>query len=108
MRRALGRLSPSNMNFLSLGLNKYESIIRKLQELEEPYLLIDDGTIIDALEPDPAHVVFDYSKHGLNPLKGMDYFRALDFMSLINAIYPEGRETLTRKDFEHGSAAAVA
>jgi hypothetical protein len=64
------------------------------------FLFIDDGPLIDALElPSRRKVVrFDYSKHHFNPVHEMDYRRAREFVSVIDAIFPEGENTLTKKN----------
>jgi hypothetical protein len=83
------------MNHLILGTaDKTEYILEKL---EAPYLLIDDGSVIDRVKG----LVFDPKKHCLNPLNGMNYRRARDFISLMGAIFPEGANTLTRKNSDH-------
>jgi hypothetical protein len=65
-----------------------------------PFLFIDDGPLIDQLViPERRKVTrFDVTKHHLNPLHGMDYRRAREFVSVINAVFPEGESTLTRKN----------
>jgi len=64
------------------------------------FLFIDDGPLIDALPLPPRRKVtyFDASKHHLNPLNGMDYRRAREFVSVMGAVFPEGKDTLTRKN----------
>lgn len=70
-----------------------------LDHLPSSFLLIDDGPMIDALTFKRRRITkFDHKTHSLNPLKGMDYKRARDFMALINSIFPEGESTLTRKN----------
>jgi hypothetical protein len=68
-----------------------------------PFLFIDDGPLIDALEiPSRRKVTrFDVSKHHLNPLHGMNYLRARQFMAVNGAIYPFGAETLRRMDSDY-------
>ena len=83
------------MNSLHVGTNKTFDI-----DFSSNFLLIDDGTIIDSLHIPTRRSVthFDVSKHCLNPLQGMDYRRARNFVSIINAIFPEGENTLARKN----------
>lgn len=63
-------------------------------------LIVDDGPVIDSLTIPPGRKVtrLDLRKHHLNPLEGMNYKRARDFISILDAIYPEGLNTLTRKN----------
>lgn len=84
------------MNALLVGTKK-EPI---LSYLPDTFLLIDDGELIDAIEIPPRKDVtlFDVSRHSFNPLKDMDYRRARDFISVLDAIFPEGEGTLTRKN----------
>lgn len=83
------------MNALIIGSNKGPL----LQHLPDQYLLIDDGPLIDALDL-PARravTVLDLAKHTFNPLKDMDYLRAREFVDVLNAVFPEGESTLTRR-----------
>ncbi len=82
---------------LILGTDKTATI---LEHLPESFLLIDDGPVIDALTlPARRRVTrLDLSHHALNPLKGMDYLKARQFVAIINAVFPEGESTLTRKN----------
>lgn len=63
------------------------------------FLLIDDGSIIDRLDlPTRRKVIeFDVTKHSFNPVRGIDYARARDFVSILDAVFPEGDSTLTKK-----------
>lgn len=89
------RATMKSMNTLLVGASdKTEAILSRLQE---PYLLIDDGPIIEAVESKKGFH-FDPEKHSIDVLKGMDYRRARDFVALINAVFPEGESTLTRKN----------
>jgi len=83
------------MNTLILGSAKGPI----LDHLPDTFLLIDDGPIIDALQlPErKAVTVFDPAHHAFNPLKDMTYLRARAFVDLINAAFPEGESTLTRR-----------
>ena len=86
---------PRPMNTLILGSAKGPI----LDHLPDTFLLIDDGPIIDALQlPErKAVTVFDPAHHAFNPLKDMTYLRARAFVDLINAAFPEGESTLTRR-----------
>ena len=86
---------PRPMNTLILGSAKGPI----LDHLPDTFLLIDDGPIIDALQlPERRAVtVFDPGHHAFNPLKDMTYLRARAFVDLINAAFPEGESTLTRR-----------
>lgn len=70
-----------------------------IRHLPDKFLFIDDGALIDQLTLPKRRkvVVLDVFKHSLNPLKGIDYKRAREFLSLLNAIFPEGESTLTRR-----------
>jgi hypothetical protein len=83
------------MNTLIVGTDK--SDISK--NLPTEFMMIDDGAIIDTLTFPPTFAVneLDLSFHAFNPLKNIDYKRACDFVSLINALFPEGEQTLTRR-----------
>jgi hypothetical protein len=71
-----------------------------LENLPETFLIIDDGPLIDRLTLPKRRKVtrFDPSKHSFNPLKDIDYRKARNFISLLDAVFPEGAETLTRKN----------
>jgi hypothetical protein len=83
------------MNSLIVGSDK--SDISTL--LPPRFLLIDDGPLIDSLDFPPTWKVthLDISEHVLNPLSGIDYRRARDFVSVLDAVFPEGDSTLTKK-----------
>jgi hypothetical protein len=84
------------MNALLLGVgDKTKQILERLQP---PCLLIDDGPIIDAIKPRKSFVYFDVHEHSVDVLNGMNYRRARDFLSLLNVAFPEGENTLTRKN----------
>lgn len=84
------------MNALVIGTHKAAI----LQHATERFLFIDDGPLIDALKlPERLKVVrFDVGKHRLNPLQGMDYKRAREFIAVLGAVFPEGESTLTKKN----------
>lgn len=68
-----------------------------LPELDPPFLLIDDD--IDIPIPKNRKVtIFDFTKHSFNPLRGMDYLKAREFVSILDAVFPEGENTLTKKN----------
>lgn len=95
------------MNYLAVGADAPQLVLSKL-DFTKPLLLIDDGPAIDALtEPlieaanrpnKPRVTLFDPHEHSFNPLKGMDYRKARDFLSLLDATFPEGQNTLTKKN----------
>jgi hypothetical protein len=66
-----------------------------LAEVRGPFLLLDDGPLIEQL---PTRKVFDVTKHSINILKGVDYRRARDLVAITDAIYPEGANTLSKKN----------
>jgi hypothetical protein len=80
------------MNSLIVGAGDKTDAI--LSRLDAPYLLIDDGPIIDCIKRKP----FNTTRHSFDILKGMDYRRARDFISVLDAVFPEGANTLTRKN----------
>lgn len=78
------------MNLLLVGRDKV------LPPLDPPFLLIDDE--IDLPIPKNRKVtVLDFTKHSFNPLRGMDYKKAREFISVLDAVFPEGENTLTKK-----------
>ncbi len=83
------------MNVLIVGTDKTDTI---LEHLPSSFLLIDDE--IDWLTIPPRRKVtrFDVTKHHFNPLKDMDFRKARDFISVLDAIFPEGQNTLTKKN----------
>lgn len=84
------------MNALIVGTNKQPI----LQNLPDAFLLIDDGDLIDAIDLPARRAVtnFDPANHSFDPLKGMTYRRARDFINVLDAVFPEGESTLTRKN----------
>lgn len=84
------------MNVLVIGRDK-TAILDHLPKGH--FLIIDDGPIIDALTL-PARrsvTVFDPAKHSFNPLKDMSYRKARDFIAVLDAVFPEGESTLTKR-----------
>lgn len=79
------------MNTVVVGLDKAPL----LRHLPEEFLIIDDGTIIDQIHRRARR--FDIEKHAFNPLKDMTYQRARTFLDVLNAVFPEGDNTLTRR-----------
>jgi hypothetical protein len=86
------------MNEIIVGADKTPII--ECIDFETNFLLIDDGPLIDALKIPPRRKVirFDVGKHRFNPLHGMDYRRAREFVAVLDAIFPEGGSTLTKKN----------
>ncbi|MEK7992878.1 MAG: hypothetical protein AAB403_03640 [Planctomycetota bacterium] len=85
------------MNELTVGADKTPFLSCKLSG---NVLFIDDGSLIDQLTI-PARKkpkYFDIARHHINPLDGMDYKRAREFVSVMDAVYPEGESTLTKKN----------
>ena len=83
------------MNSLTVGTHKKPLI----GNLPDRFLLIDDGELIDQVQLPPRRkaVHFDVSKHSFNPMKDMTYFRAREFISIFNSVFPEGESTLTKR-----------
>lgn len=79
------------MNTLFLGSGDFSADIRARRE--RPYLLITDTPIQGV-----RGQVFEYERHSIDVLSGMNYRRACDFVALINEAFPEGENTLTRKN----------
>jgi hypothetical protein len=84
------------MNTLIVGSDK-EPL---LHHLPDKFLFIDDGPLIDTLDMPTrrAVTVFDPTKHSFNPLKDMSYLKARDFLDVLNAAFPEGDSTLTKRN----------
>lgn len=85
------------MNALIVGTDK-KPILDLLGS--SPFLLIDDGPLIDKLSLPQRRkvVIFDIKRHHLNPLHKLDYLRAREFVAVIDAVFPEGADTLTKKN----------
>lgn len=86
------------MNTLIIGADK--AAILEQMDFSSSFLLIDDGPLIDALSIPPRKKVthFDVHEHHLNPLHKMDYRRAREFVAVLDAVFPEGADTLTKKN----------
>jgi hypothetical protein len=71
-----------------------------LSHLPESFLFIDDGPLIDAITLPKRRKItrLDFSQHSFNPLKGMDYQKARQFITVLDAVFPEGANTLTKKN----------
>lgn len=83
------------MNVLIVGTNKSDI----LEHLPPTFLIVDDGTLIDRIPCDPEEdTVLDLSRHSFNPLQDMDYYHAQQFISVLNAAFPKGAETLTKQN----------
>lgn len=83
------------MNTLIVGNDKTPL----LHYLPDRFLLIDDGPMADQLDIPERRAVthFNVQEHTFNPLKDMSYKRARDFVGVLNAVFPEGDNTLTRR-----------
>ena len=68
---------------------------RLLELASEPFLLIDDGPIVEQFLAAKPAKLFDIAKHDFNPLKNIDYKRARDIAAAIYTANPEGKDTLT-------------
>lgn len=82
---------------LILGTDKAETI---LDTHPNRFLLIDDGPLLDAITFPKSHRLtrFDVATHSFNPLRGMDYLKARQFIEIIGAVFPQGENTLTKKN----------
>jgi hypothetical protein len=83
------------MNALTVGFDKTPL----LHYLPKQFLLIDDGPLIDQLDLPHTKAItfFDVDKHTFNPLKDIDYRRAREFLGVLDAVFPEGANTLTKR-----------
>lgn len=86
---------PQPMNLLLVGTADKTDLI--LEHLPSSYLLIDDGTTIDALTLPPRRKVtyFDVAKHSFNPVQGINHLGARELATTIYALSPQGDGTLT-------------
>lgn len=73
-----------------------------LEHLPSTFLFIDDGELISRLTfPRRRRVTrLDFSKHSVNPIRNIDYFKAVGFTEILKSAYPEGPNTLTKATFE--------
>lgn len=91
------------MNFLSVGRDKSVLIDDIVACKPARFLIIDDGPLIDELLrrftfPKNWRVTeFDHHKHTFNPLKGISYQTARNFVETIDALFPAGSATLTKE-----------
>ncbi len=87
------------MNSLLLGTDTAGAIIDRI-DFSEPFLLLDDGPIIDVLTvPKKGKVTkFAVEDHSIDPLNRIDFQRAMNFVAIMDAIFPEGQNTLTKKN----------
>jgi hypothetical protein len=79
------------MNALIVGANK-TTILDHLPEGD--FLMIDDGPIIEKLRYRGRK--FDVLRNSFNPLKDLSYRTAREFVAVLNAVFPEGENTLTK------------
>lgn len=87
-----GSSHPSPMNLLVVGTDKSELV----KHLPDHFLFIGDKA--DFPVPKRVKVTrLNLSTHSYNPLKGMNYKKARDFISILDAVFPEGANTLTKK-----------
>lgn len=84
------------MNALIVGSRK-TAILEHIPDGD--FLLIDDGPIIDQIDQIHRRArLFDVAKHSFNPLKDISYRKAREFISVIDAAFPEGENTLTNRN----------
>lgn len=81
------------MNKLVLGTNKTELYT----DLTEPFLLVVDELPDFDFPSQKKTIYLDLERHNLNPLQDIDYLRATDLLSVLDAVFPEGSETLTKR-----------
>lgn len=87
------------MNHLIVGTGDTTELLLGLTK--PGFLLIDDGPIAAAfLSRFPRAKQFDPHLHTFNPLKGIDYDKASDFIALLQTVMPGGAATLTKEDAE--------
>ncbi len=83
------------MNALVVGSDR-SPLVRYIPN--DNFLLIDDGPVIDEVLSSHLTVrIFDVTRDSFDPLKDMDYRRAREFLDVLNAVFPEGENTLTRR-----------
>lgn len=78
------------MNALLIGSNK-QPLLQFIPR--DNFLYIDD-----APSDFPRAKQFDVSVHSFNPLKDIDYKKAREFLHVLEAIFPEGKDTLTNRN----------
>lgn len=83
------------MNHLLLGTADMTDAL--IERARPGFLLIDDGPIADAFSEQFRARAFDPAQHRFNPLRGLDYKRACDFVSVMQAAFPAGQDTLTKE-----------
>lgn len=83
---------------LILGTDKTDTLIA---HLPERYLLIEDGKIADRLPRRGIKRLDFENRHHFNLLDDMDYQGARRFIDILDARFPEGADTLTRKASNH-------
>ena len=67
-----------------------------LSHLPKRFLIVDDGEISDHLPVSHKVTRFDPARHSFNPLKKLQWPKPLELLAIINAIFPQGENTLTR------------
>lgn len=93
------------MNILVVGNSeKSEHILQRL-DLTRPFLIVDDGPLIEALKkplleatptPNKRKLVWpDFSHDSFNPLEGMTYLKARSLATTLYTASPQGENTLT-------------
>ncbi len=81
------------MNVLIVGSNKSDLI----EYLPDTFLIVYDGELTVPLPERRKVTRLDLSQHAFNPLKNINYKRARDFLAVLNSVFPEGENTLTKK-----------
>jgi len=93
-------MAAGRMNAIRIGSN--DSTEWLIQHAQPPFLLVADPQTADAFLSHYKRVrVFDPAKHSFNPLRGMDYKHAADFVDVLRYIFPAGHNTLTREEADH-------
>lgn len=82
------------MNTLIIGANK-EPIKDHIPN--DGFLLIDDGPFVDHVLKTRTAREFLPERDCFDPLRDMTYKKAREFVSVLDAIFPEGESTLTRR-----------
>ena len=81
------------MNRLVVGTDKSEIT----KHLPDAFLFIDDDISTVPLPPRRKVTKLDLSHHSYNPLRDIDYKRAKELIAVLDAVFPEGEDTLTKK-----------